>query len=387
MLTCSHLIDDLYSGALPALLPFMVTVRHYTYVQASGVIVAATLLSSVVQPLFGVLADRYTLRWITAAGMTLAAAGIGLCGIFSSYATTCVAAALSGIGIAAYHPAATRLARVEGGSSALGMSLFSVGGNIGIALAPLLVAVTAGRYGIRAASVLPVPAFVMLIVLSVALVRWRIGKTASVPGRPQGNAGTTARKNDWPQFRVLCGVIISRSIGTSTISTFIALFVVERLHQTDAIGALALGVYNGFGIAGTLLGGGMADAIGRVRTVRIACLGSAIVLTAVVLSPTIGVALPLIALLGIAEFIPFSVQVTLGHEYLPGRLGTASGATLGLALTVGGAFTPLIGLIADSIGLRWALSVGAIAAIGALLVTLRLTEPQPLVTAALEPSS
>src|SRR3712207_7479681 len=42
-------------------------------------------------------------------------------------------------------------------------------------------------------------------------------------------------------------------------------------------------------------------------------------------------------------YLPFSVQTTLGQELLPNRVGTASGVTLGLAVSAGGAVTPLFG--------------------------------------------
>jgi FSR family fosmidomycin resistance protein-like MFS transporter len=71
-------------------------------------------------------------------------------------------------------------------------------------------------------------------------------------------------------------------------------------------------------------------------------------------------------------YLPFSVQVTLGQEYLPNRIGTASGVTIGLAVSAGGAVAPLVGLLADAHGLARAL--GGLLALPplALLLSLRL---------------
>jgi len=41
----------------------------------------------------------------------------------------------------------------------------------------------------------------------------------------------------------------------------------------------------------------------------------------------------------------------MGQEYLPNRIGVASGVTLGLAIGLGGLGAPILGLIADAIGL------------------------------------
>lgn len=64
LLAVSHAVDDTYQGAVPALLPFFIADRHYSYAAATGLTFAATALSSVIQPLFGALTDRRHLRWL-----------------------------------------------------------------------------------------------------------------------------------------------------------------------------------------------------------------------------------------------------------------------------------------------------------------------------------
>ena len=111
VLVAGHAVDDLYQGAVPAVVPFLVLERGYGYLAIAGITVAATLLSSVVQPLFGWLTDRRPMPWLVPLGMTLAGVGVGLSGLSDSYVVTWLAIALSGLGVAAYHPEAARLAR------------------------------------------------------------------------------------------------------------------------------------------------------------------------------------------------------------------------------------------------------------------------------------
>jgi FSR family fosmidomycin resistance protein-like MFS transporter len=63
-----------------------------------------------------------------------------------------------------------------------------------------------------------------------------------------------------------------------------------------------------------------------------------------------------VALTSIGLYVPFSLQVTLGQDYLPTRVGTASGITLGLTVSIGGLASPLIGRLADVTSLRTALT-------------------------------
>jgi FSR family fosmidomycin resistance protein-like MFS transporter len=77
-------------------------------------------------------------------------------------------------------------------------------------------------------------------------------------------------------------------------------------------------------------------------------------------------------------YVPFSLHVTLGQDYLPRRVGTASGVTLGLAVSVGGIASPVIGAVADATSLRTALApLIALPALGWLLLC-ALNEPRML---------
>ena len=53
----AHAIDDMYQGLVPASVPYFVLDRHYSYVAASGLTLAATLGSSLPQPVIGLLVD------------------------------------------------------------------------------------------------------------------------------------------------------------------------------------------------------------------------------------------------------------------------------------------------------------------------------------------
>lgn len=140
LLSIGHACVDIYQGSVAALVPFFVSERAYTYAAASGVVLAASLLSSVIQPLFGALTDRWRMPWLLPVSTVVAGAGVALSGVTDQYAVTLAAVALSGIGVAAYHPEAARAARAASRGSNTAMGWFSLGGNVGFAAAPLMVA-------------------------------------------------------------------------------------------------------------------------------------------------------------------------------------------------------------------------------------------------------
>jgi MFS family permease len=125
-------------GLVPASVPYFVLDRHYSYVAASGLALAATLGSSLPQPVIGLLVDKWRLGWMAAAGVSLAGAGAGLSGLAPAYPMVWLLLLASGLGVAMFHPAAGTSARADAGGSASAMSIFAAGGSAGFFLAPVL---------------------------------------------------------------------------------------------------------------------------------------------------------------------------------------------------------------------------------------------------------
>ena len=351
LLTGTHAVNDLYQGLVPALLPFMVLERGYTYTAVSGLMLAATGLSSVVQPLFGLYADRHPRSWLVPTGFLMAALGVVLAGLSHSYLLTWIAIALCGLGIAAYHPPATVAARAAGGASQKAMSVFSVGGTIGASFAPMLAAAVVGGAGLAHSYLLGLPALAMGAVW--LLENAGRGSASSAASGSAGNAGAALLKphNDWRAFGWLVATIICWSIPYVTVLSMLSLRITRDLHGTGFQGAAALTGFTASGAAGVLLGGWLGDRIGRIGTIRAGYLFALPSLAGLVLAPSAGWALACTALLGMSMFLPFAAQVTLAQDYLPRNPATASGITLGLALSVGGLVSPLLGMLSDARGL------------------------------------
>ena len=137
VLSAGHCATDFANGALPALLPFMVDRFRLSYTLAAVVMLASTASSSLVQPFFGAWSDRRGALWLLPAGVALAGVGIALAAASPSYWLVLLLVVVSGLGVAAYHPEGSKFAAYASGAKrASGMSLFSVGGNIGYALGP-----------------------------------------------------------------------------------------------------------------------------------------------------------------------------------------------------------------------------------------------------------
>ncbi|HEY7857988.1 MAG TPA: MFS transporter [Candidatus Nanopelagicales bacterium] len=370
LLSSAHVVDDLYQGAVPALLPFLVAERQYTYAAVSGLTLAATVLSSVTQPAFGWWTDRRPRRWMIPVGMTTAAVGVALAGLMSTYALTWLVIALSGLGIAAFHPEASRAARQSAGKSARGMSVFALGGNAGFALGALVTTPILLAFGLRGTVLLIIPALVMAVVLIT-----RLGAVLDGPaGRPRASLLPTG-VDDWPAFLRLTSIVVIRSILFFGLTSFLALYFIHDLGASEQVGGAALTVFLVAGGVGTLLGGWVADRAGRLMSIRIGLGLATPALVGVLLVSNQAVALVFVALTGVALYMPFAVFVMLGQDFLPNRIGTASGVTVGLAVSVGGLFSPVLGWLADTTSLHFALATLLILPVIALALTALLHDP------------
>jgi FSR family fosmidomycin resistance protein-like MFS transporter len=332
----AHAIDDLYQGLVPSIVPYF----------ASGLTLAATLGSSLPQPVLGVIADRRNAGWMAGAGVGLAGLGLSVAGLLPGYGAVWCAILLSGIGVSMFHPAAGKAARLDAGDSAAAMSLFAAGGSVGFFLAPALATPALIALGLPATALFLPPA----ALISFILLRKHRRETAA-----RAAAAQRAGRDRWGPFAALTGVEVLRSTAFFGLNTFIELYWIRDLHASRSLAGIALTCFLAGGVAGTLLGGRIADRVGAVRTVQ---LGTALILPVLVgllLVPGALAPLPFALATGITLNIPFAVLIKLGQDYLPTRPGTAAGVTLGLGVSVGGLAAPLLALIANSHGPRGAL--------------------------------
>ena len=206
-----HLAVDFAQGAVPAMLPFFIQERRFSYAAAAGLVLAQTVSSSVVQPVFGRLADRWPLPWLMPAGVALSGLGLGAAGLLPHYSSVWLVIAIGGIGVAALHPEAARYANyASGGRPSTGLAYFQVGGIAGFALGPALATPLLLALGLRGTWALALPGLAIAAMLTVSLPRVHGHRRAAVKevGRRQA-AGQPDRVG---AFARLTATMLGRAI-------------------------------------------------------------------------------------------------------------------------------------------------------------------------------
>lgn len=365
-----HICTDLNQGALPAILPFLIAQYGLSYASAAGLVFAANLISSIVQPLFGFLGDRASNPGYMAAGILLAGGGISLMGILPSYWMIFIAAMVCGTGVAMFHPEGGKLANlVAGENKGTGMSIFAVGGNLGFALGPIVASLSILAWGLKGTLVFIIPALAMtsVVIYSSRMLHSFIEKDKEETLR-KNNGKSSPVSDDWSSFNRVTALVFCRSIINYGLITFIPLYLVGVMMESKSYGNMALSIFSLSAAFATLIGGRMADRIGFQKIIMLGSIG---LFPFIFLSIQMQSSMMAIMFFALAAFSfggSHSTLIALGQSYLPNRVGLASGILMGLTVSVGGMAAPGIGKIGDVYGLTAAMyTIAAIAFIGLIL--------------------
>ena len=373
MLTLSlgHGCADLCSGALWALPPFLVLERHYSYGAVGVFALAASLATALVQPLAGAHGDRGEARWLLPAGLVLAALGIAAVGLTARYPLTLVAAVVCSVGAAAYHPEGARWARFASGSRVTAnMGVFSMGGGVGYAVGPLLVAAVLAPLGLHGTPVIAVVPLVAAVAVATVLRRFHERTQSDHRMRRP----TSTAEPEWRPFVCLVALYCVAAGVTTGLLVYVPLFLVHARATTAAASNVMTSVLLSAAAAGTLLGGLGAQRLGRRFVLLVPQLA---LVPAIALLPSLGYAamIPVVVVIGIAMNANVSTALVLAQEYLPTRMGLASGLTIGLCSGAGGLIVAVLGLLGDAAGPASVLY--AIAALPLAVVALAALLPRP----------
>jgi len=363
LLSLGHFFVDLYSGALGALQPLLVARFGMTLTQAGllgGVLVFS---SSVMQPAYGFLSDRFRTKLFAALAPGLAGVFISALGVAPSFAWLLVMVLAGGSGIAAFHPpASARVTCGVKGSRGAWMAAFVSSGTLGLALGPAYFTAIVTRFGLDHAWTAALPGVLVSVFLLFAL---------------PGSDGASARQErfDWKPLKavarpliILYLLVFLRSIVQISFAQFLPLYLNLERRYTPAQASYILTFYLAAGALGGFLGGHLADRFGGRQVILVSMIASAPML-ALFFATRGALSILGLCLGGLILLFTIPVNVVMAQELAPSQAGTVSALMMGFAWGMAGMlFIPLIGLLADHFTLhRFLASLTVFQLIGFLL--------------------
>src|SRR4030042_6455059 len=265
LLSCGHLPADVAQGALPALLPFFKEALHLSYTLSGLILLSANMTSSFVQPAFGYLTDRRPLRWLLPLSPLVACLGISITGFLPSYALLLVAVIISGLGIAGYHPEGFKTAYFfTGDKKATGMSIFSVGGNLGIAVGPILALTLVTFFGPKGTLGMIMPGILIAIVLLFNMSML----TAPVEFAHKAakkEVKTPLSKNQKISFLLLVSIATVRAWIQAGLAPYIPFYYITYLKGNPIYAGKLVSTFLMAGVLGALIRAPFADRWGHKK--------------------------------------------------------------------------------------------------------------------------
>lgn len=363
-LTFAHISVDMHTGSLAILLPTLLENFNLSYTLAATIFTVNQIVIAIAQPLFGTLGDARSLRFMVWLGCALAGVAMATIVFLPSYWLVIAAVMLSGLGSAMFHPEAISSIRgVSGTKVASGVSLFFSGGNVGFALGPLLVTLF-GMLGRGGEALMLIPTVLALIFLAS---QWRLLSTATEAPRSAAVSGQ-GRLAVAGLVGFLMMIIILRSSTLKGLETFIPLFYSETTTLSRQVIASFVTTLSLAGVIGTLLGGVVADRIGRRLTMGISMVISLLGIYGFLNTDGL-LRYTLLFIAGASLTAAWPIIIVMIQEAMPNNIGLASGLSLGTAYGAQAIVVQILGVVADQHGLELVMTILSLLPIGVLLLT------------------
>lgn len=348
-----HMINDIMQSLLASLYPLFKSNYDLDFVQIGLLTLAFQVTASLLQPLVGLVTDRFPMPYSLPTGMASTFLGLILLGNAESFGYLVLGACLIGFGSAVFHPESSRIARLaSGGRHGLAQSLFQVGGNVGQAIGPLLAAFIVLPLGQASVAWIAVIALAGMMILTW-VGRWFMEHRRQQASRPPANRALPLDRN-----RVLWALLIlivltaTKNVYTASMSSYFTFYVIEKFAMSVQAAQLMLFLFLGAVAVGTVAGGPIGDRFGARFVIWFSILG---VIPFALLLPYADLfwTCVLVVIIGLIFASAFPAIVVFAQELVPGRVGTIAGIFFGFAFGAGGLGAAFLGEFADRQGIDW----------------------------------
>ncbi|MEO7068740.1 MAG: MFS transporter [Rhodanobacter sp.] len=376
-----HVLNDMMQSVIIAIYPLLKGEFSLSFFQIGAITLTFQLTASLLQPVVGMVTDKKPLPYSLPVGMCFTLAGLLLLSVAPTYPILLFAVALVGCGSSVFHPESSRVARMaSGGKYGLAQSVFQIGGNLGQALGPLVVAgavLTYGSYGRSHVGWFGLAALLAIVVL-LQVSRWysrhineRVRKRLPTDKAPF--PAKVVRRT----IGVLMVLMFSKFFYLASISSYYEFYLMHHFGVSLVTATNLLAVFLMAVAAGTLVGGPIGDRIGRKQVIWFSILGIApftLVLPYVGLGWTVGLSVIIGAVLASA----FPAIIVYAQDMMPHRIGMISGMFYGFSFGLGGLGAAVLGVVADHYGIVFVYQVCAfLPLLGLMAVFLPDVRPPP----------
>jgi MFS family permease len=357
LITTGHALTHWYPATFYLLLPLIGNELGLSYSQIGLIITCQYLASAVANVPGGVMVDTIGRKGLLM-GISLFWVGFPylLIGFTHTYVMLLVCISLVGFGNSLWHPTAIpTLGERYPERKGLVLSLHGMGGNVGDAIAPLVIGAALAAFSWRQVVVMNVlPGLVVALLMFVFLGSMRLGAKKSSADVQSLRDYTKAVRQ---LFRNRALILLStgstfRSMTQAALTTFLPVYLANEMGYSPFIVGACLFALQGAGFAAAPVAGHLSDRVGRKTILMGSMVTTALVLVAMAFAGGTPLFVALVALLGFFLYANRPVIQAWLLETTPKNLGGSSIGILFGAQAIGAAIGPfLAGMVADRHGL------------------------------------
>ena len=310
-ISIAHLAHDTYSSFLAPILPLLIEKFGIPLYMVAFLDIARKV-PSLLNPFFGLLAERTDARYFVILSPALTAFSMSLLGLANSYAMIIVLLIISGISSTLFHIPSPGIIKASAGDKVgMGMSLYMVGGELARTIAPLMIMGGVSLWGLEGTWRLMPFGFLASFILYFRLRNFTMQTTYTK--KPEKGDAMAVFKLFLPLFGVIGGFMFFQSAMKMATTLYLAVYLTEQGFSLWYAG-IALSVLQFFGVIGTFLSGSISDKIGRQNMLVISSTASALTMTLFLFCDNIYTMFPTLALLGLFMFSSSPVLLAAIHE-------------------------------------------------------------------------
>ena len=349
-LTLGHGVVDSYSGFINPILPFIVANIGSTLGAATCALSVSQIFSSMMQPFFGFIADKWRKRFFIFWGAVLASIFMSLTGLVQNIWQLALCLIIGGLGVGFYHPQATGfVARYSGSNLIKNMSIFVAAGTIGFSIGPIISSSITNTFGVVK---LPFAMIWGLVFASFAFLC--VPKISHFKEDKHNVSFKTALKDIFKNdiVKILIMVSALKSLVTSSFSILLPFYWKDLGYNAFQIG-LAVFVFLTVGALGTYLSSKYERFIGYKNVFYISLIVPFFLTLAFVgfVKYSSFISFVIYVLTGFVTMLSVSINMVMAQKTMPQYKSMISGFIGGFSWGIVGVMLPLIGFVAEKIGI------------------------------------
>lgn len=362
----AHFIHDIYTSFLSPALPLIIEKLGISYGLA-GLLAVIQRLSSVLNPLVGIIAERPIMKYMVILSPAITAISMSLIGVAPGYIFLAIILFVSGLSSTMWHiPTPVIVKNLSGKRTGKGMSYYMLGGELARTVGPLVILGVIELWGLEGTwKMMP------LGIAASIILHFNFRRANLKNARRTESEGSYWRilKKFWPAFILTGGYTFFQAGMKASLTYYLPTYLTDGQGHSLVFADISLTILQLAGAAGAYFAGTLSDRLGRTRMLMIISIATPLLMLLFMNIDGYWGILVLIPL-GFFLFAPISVMLALVQDLKTTKKSFVNSIYMFINFFISSLIIPMVGVFTDKFGFETSFLVFNIMAFGAIGIVL-----------------